>query len=202
MERNLLVGNGINIQFGGKDVYSSYATMSRVVENIKSGRYTGLTEDSLSIEEQLGLLEGLVNIINQIKRNKLRGCADGLFMMMELDRIFRTYPENSEVLSVFLEDYFLAFEIFNNIFKEEDGEEQREKYRKIGFDFLRYMIIDGIYNSGKINDVYNNFHQGLKNYLTRFDNIFTTNYDYNLESIIGSHKKSLSSSWRIFKIGT
>lgn len=34
MERNLLVGNGINIQFGGANEYSGYATMNRVVENI------------------------------------------------------------------------------------------------------------------------------------------------------------------------
>lgn len=189
MERNLLVGNGINIQFGGKDVYSSYATMSRVVDNIKAGKYTALTEGSLSTEEQLGLLEGLVNVINQIKNKKLRGNADGLFMVMELDRISRTYPKNSEVLSVFLEDYFLAFEIFNNCFKEEDGENQSERYRKIGFDFLRQMIIDGIYNNGEINDVYKNFYQGINNYLNRFDNIFTTNYDYNLENVLGSTER-------------
>ncbi len=30
MERNLLVGNGINIQFGGLDVYSASATMNEI----------------------------------------------------------------------------------------------------------------------------------------------------------------------------
>ena len=40
MERNLLVGNGIIIQFGEIDVYSDSATMNRVVENIKAGKYT------------------------------------------------------------------------------------------------------------------------------------------------------------------
>ena len=54
MERNLLVGNGINIQFGGIDVYSGSATMNRVVENIKAGKYTALTENNLStIKEQI-----------------------------------------------------------------------------------------------------------------------------------------------------
>ena len=43
MERNLLMGNGINIQFGGVNAYSSSAIMSRVVENIKVGKYTVLT---------------------------------------------------------------------------------------------------------------------------------------------------------------
>ncbi len=58
MERNLLVGNGINIQFGGLDVYSGSATMNRVVENIKVGKYTALTENALSIDEQLEILNG------------------------------------------------------------------------------------------------------------------------------------------------
>jgi hypothetical protein len=189
MERNLLVGNGINIQFGGVDAYSGSAIMNRVVENIKAGKYTPLTENSLSPDEQLGLLEGMVKIINQIKAGKYRSQADGLFMYMELERITRTYPNKSSITSVFLEDYFLAFEIFNNGFKAEDGEEQSESYRKILFKLLSQMIVDGIYNDDAINDVYKNFYPGMSKYLSRFSNIFTTNYDYNLENVLGSAEK-------------
>ena len=73
MERNLLVGNGINIQFGGVDVYSNSAILNRVVENIRAGKYLALTEYSLSIDEQLGLLEGGVRVIDQIKARCRRG---------------------------------------------------------------------------------------------------------------------------------
>ncbi len=189
MERNLLVGNGINIQFGGLDVYSGSATMNRVVENIKAGKYTALTENALSIDEQLEILNGLVKVIDQIKAGKCRDKADGLFMLMELDRIKRTYLEHSSITSVFLEDFFLAFEIFNNGFKAQDGDEQSEFYRKIGFTWLRQMLVDGIYNDGAINNVYRNFYSGIGKYLKKFSNIFTTNYDYNLESILGSADK-------------
>ena len=189
MERNLLVGNGINIQFGGVDVYSSSAILNRVVENIKAGKYTVLTENSLSVDEQLELLDGLVKVIDQIKAGKYRNQADGLFMLMELARITRTYPDNSTITSVFLEDYFLAFEIFNNSFKVEDGEEQSESYRKILFTWLSQMLVDGIYNYGDINDVYKNFYMGLNTYLSKFSNIFTTNYDYNLENVLENTDK-------------
>lgn len=189
MEHNLLVGNGINIQFGGVSVYSGYATMNRVVENIKAGKYTVLTENALDIDEQLEVLSGMVNVIDEIKAGKHRDKADGLFMIMELDRITRTYPDKSSITSVFLEDYFLAFEIFNNGFKNVDGEEQNERYREIMFSFLRQMIVDGIYNEGAINDVYKNFDAGMKRYLNKFSNIFTTNYDYNLENILGDSDK-------------
>lgn len=57
MERNLLVENGIKIQFGGVNAYSSSVIMSRVVENIKASKYTALTENSLSVDEQLGILD-------------------------------------------------------------------------------------------------------------------------------------------------
>lgn len=174
MERNLLVGNGINIQFGGLDVYSGSAIMNRVVENIKVGKYTALTENALSIDEQLEILNGLVKVIDQIKAGKCRSKADGLFMLMELDRIKRTYPEHSSITSVFLEDFFLAFEIFNNGFKAQDGDEQSEFYRKIGFTWLRQMLVDGIYNDGAINNVYKNYYSGVCKYLEGFSNIFTT----------------------------
>lgn len=85
MERNLLVGNGINIQFGGVSAYSSSAIMSRVVENIKAGKYTALTENSLSVDEQLGILDGMTKMINQIKAGGCRNKADGLLMHIELD---------------------------------------------------------------------------------------------------------------------
>jgi len=186
MERYLLVGNGINIEFGGVDVYSNSAIMNRVVANIKAGKYTALTENSLSVDEQLELLDGMVTVIDQIKAGKYRRYADGVFMLMELERITRTYPDNSSITSVFMEDYFLAIEIVNNIYKVEDSEEQSKLYRKIQFSFLRQMLVDGIYNDAKINDVYKNFHMGINSYLSRFSNIFTTNYDYNLEKVIGN----------------
>ncbi len=186
MERNLLVGNGINIQFGGIDVYAGSATMNRVVKNIKDGKYTALTENSLSVNEQYELLESMVRVINQIKAGKHSNKADNLFMLMELDRIKRTYPDSSSITSVYLEDYFLACEIFNNGFRNEDGKEQNELYRKTVFALLRQMMVDGIYNDGFINDVYKNFYPGMSTYLNRFSNVFTTNYDYNLENFLGS----------------
>lgn len=188
MERFLLVGNGINIQFGGIDTYSSSAIMSRVLKNIKADKYTPLAENALSVTEQLEILNGLVNVINQIKAGKNSGKPDGLLMLMEMERIRRTYPENSTITSVFLEDYFLAFEIFNNAFKTQDGNEQSEFYRKTGFSWLQHLLVDGIYNDGAINDVYKNFYSGIKNYLERFSIIFTTNYDYNLESILENNE--------------
>ncbi|MCD7785698.1 MAG: hypothetical protein LUH18_09055 [Oscillospiraceae bacterium] len=190
MERNLLVGNGINIQFGGADAYSNSAIMARVVENIKAGKYTPLTENSLTVDEQLGNFEGLVQRIDKIKEGKLANFADGLFMLTDMDRIKMTYPDKSSITSVFMEDYFLAFELMNNIYKAKDGEEISEFHRKIMFELLRQMLVDGIYNDGLINDVWKNYYSGVRGYLEGFSSIFTTNYDYNLESILGNENSA------------
>lgn len=177
MEKHLLIGNGINIQFGRFENYSNSATMQRAVKNIKAGKYIALTEDNLTPEEQLEILYGFVKIIDSIRAGGYTKDADGLFMLMELERIKRTYPEKSTIESVFMEDYFLAFEIFNNSYKEKDGEETNEFYRRVMFDFLQHILVDSIYNDGKINDVYKNAFPGLKKYFEGFTNIFTTNYD-------------------------
>lgn len=89
MEKYLLVGNGIDIQFGGYENYSNSAIMSRVIKNINSGKYVALTENSLNPKEQLEMLEQFVKIIDSIKAGGYKKYADGLFMLMELDRIKR-----------------------------------------------------------------------------------------------------------------
>lgn len=185
MEKNLLVGNGINIQFGGIENYSNSAIMRRVIKNINSGKYNALTDNYLSPNDQLAILDKMVNIVDKIKAGYYTECADGLFMLMELDRIRRTYPTKSTIESVFLEDYFLAFEIFNNKFREEDGDIQSELYRKVMFTFLQQIIVDSIFYNGEINKAYINAPSGTKKFFEKFNNIFTTNYDYNIENILG-----------------
>lgn len=189
MSKNILIGNGINIEFGGYDKYSSNAIMQRVVDNIYSKKYQWLAENEVSESKIFDILDGLVDVINKIKSGKLSQYADGLFMLMELERIKRTYPETSTVTSVFLEDYFLAAEIFCNMYKETNGEERSEYYRKILFNFLRQMIVDGIFNNGQINNVHKSFYPKVSVFLDSFDYIFTINYDYNIEKALDNTEK-------------
>lgn len=76
--------------------------MQRVINNIANGKYNPLVNYEISQDEMLGILEGLVDIINRVKRGQLTQYADGLFFIMEMERIKRTYPDNSTITSVFL----------------------------------------------------------------------------------------------------
>lgn len=53
------------------------------------------------------------------------------------------------------------------------------------FNFLQQIMVDCIFNDGKINDAHKNAPVGTKKFFECFTQIFTTNYDYNIENIIG-----------------
>ena len=59
--------------------------MQRVINNIANGKYNPLVNYEISQDEMLGILEGLVNIINKVKRGQLTQYADGLFFIMEME---------------------------------------------------------------------------------------------------------------------
>lgn len=181
--RNILIGNGINIEFGGAENYTSSAIMGRVVENINKEKYNILTENNLSKEDVLEFLEVLVKFIDLMAQGKGGNYADGLFMLMEMQTIKDNYTTHNTITSVMLEDYFLAAEVFNNKF------EDNEFRRKILKDFLKQMIVDGIYNDGHINHLYTKYSSGVKSFLNGFDHIFTINYDSNLEGCLGKEKE-------------
>ena len=66
-ERHVLIGNGININFGGKD-YTNFKIIERLTKNLKQndGRYDDIFAGIVSSEELLGILEGLNDIFNKM----------------------------------------------------------------------------------------------------------------------------------------
>jgi len=56
MQRNILIGNGINIQFGGIDQYSNSAILHRMFGNMKEGKYLPILPDCAI--EQLKIWRG------------------------------------------------------------------------------------------------------------------------------------------------
>ena len=69
MKNNLLLGNGVNIQFGGK-AYSSEFIMKRMKFNALLDHYDQLFEDTVNGKELSGLFNVFVEIANQIKNGE------------------------------------------------------------------------------------------------------------------------------------
>ena len=59
MHRNVLIGNGINIQFGGRD-YLNSSIISRLEKNIAtSGRYTDVFAGTVDAGDMSGMISQL-----------------------------------------------------------------------------------------------------------------------------------------------
>jgi ABC-type taurine transport system ATPase subunit len=68
--KSLLLGNGINIQFGGK-AYTNRFIVQRIFFNVKAGKYTPLFGDSeLGSDELFDIFRGLFTYANQVIEGK------------------------------------------------------------------------------------------------------------------------------------
>ena len=169
MQKSILIGNGINIQFGGFENYSNTAILKRMFRNIRAGKYCPLFPD-FSISEQLGLFEDLRDIL--VNNNRYHISEASLFQLMEIDRVRKQYDDNTDIEHIGMEDYFLALEY---AFKERDSVDFIRQVQRE----LKMPLIDAIYNDGDINGI--DYGPGFGKYISSFDNVFTLNYDSNLD---------------------
>lgn len=168
--RNILFGNGINIQYGGVNKYSNAAIIKRLITNIQSGKYAPVIPD-MNSGEILNLFNSLADRVKNIA--DLESYADGLFMLMEIERIKNHYTIDTPVENIGFEDLFIVLDLVCNSYS--DSEIDREDSKR----GVRMLFLDSIYDDGQINNL--TYSDGLRRMLSRYDNVFTLNYDLNLE---------------------
>lgn len=96
----------------------------------------------------------------------------GLLGLMELQRISDQYGHNAKLTDVGLEDFFIALE---PLYRATDD----EKLRKDTHTAVRQIIVDAIYNDGKIQKL--DYGAEFGSFINSYDNVFTLNYDTNLD---------------------
>lgn len=173
MTRNVLIGNGINIQFGGKDKYSNHAILGRMFENMRAGKYEQILP-ACSAKDQIQLFEGLKQVLINI--DNYQPSEEYLFLDIEKERAKRLYSETTKLEDIGMEDFFLALEIAG--FKAND----KEDFRKEAQHEMQMPILDAIYNDGAIDHI--DYGNGVRKFLSGYDNIFTINYDSNLDKFL------------------
>lgn len=175
--KSLIVGNGLDIEFGGLGVCGNKAILDRVHNNIQAGRYTDILKETP--ETLMKLFDGYRSIINQVIKGTWNISEnDGyLFLLMEMERVRDYYKANPAFNEIGLEDYFLGHELSSHI---QDFSGNKEQERQL----MQMIILDAIYNEGKINELYKVFPDKLKKFLINYDAIFTLNYDTNLDSYL------------------
>lgn len=169
MKKNILIGNGINIQFGGKDQYSNWAILHRLFENMKNGKYETILP-ACNKDEQLQMFQSMHDVIVDITH--YTPSERYLFLQMEIERVKKQYNKEASLEDIGLEDYFLALEY---AIKSEDSDEFVHQAKRE----LQMPMLDAIYNDGKINDL--NYGSGFEKFIESFDSVYTINYDGNLD---------------------
>lgn len=183
-EKNVLFGNGVNIEFSGTDEYKNYSIIQRMCDNMnEKGRYTDVFNGTIDADD---MRDFLLLLHKWFKEHALKGIEalrivenkDELLALMDMSK--RYSKTDSDMLNIGLEDYLLALKLFNATYKDEavDFESLYQGITKI--------MLDSIYNDGKIEEIYKNM-ECLKTELLLFSNIFTVNYDTNIEHVVG-HK--------------
>jgi hypothetical protein len=176
--KSVLVGNGINIQFGGQ-AYSNRFILLRIIFNAQAGKYTLLFGENPPKGKDIArIFKGLVEVANKARR----GEYDDRISDQELEMAVKDFKKRydfdiKKTYEIGLEDWFLLIRLF--FIDNEDLEKLSESVKQ-GFE---RMILDAIYNDGFLQNIHSDIGKKVKQFIANFDNIFTLNYDNNLESL-------------------
>lgn len=196
--KSVLLGNGINIQFGNK-AYTSEYIMKRIKYRAKLGYYDKLFGGIVDGNEINGVLNGFVTITNDILDNKYDEYVNDSELLVVLDDFKNRYNKINASHQIMLEDWLFVLHMF---FLKENDISDNLIASKQGF---KELILDGIYNDGKIQELYKNIpkkaNKKVKKYFSDFDNIFTLNYDNNLENLTGKNVYHLHGDFTVLDNG-
>lgn len=185
--RSVLFGNGIVIQYGGKD-YLNARIVQRALDNIRSGGFPA----HLYPKECADFVVALQREHSAALHGKYDKHAHTSYDRSSLTDFKKRYDINRlySATEIGFEDYFLLFELVCN--SQGTGNPERFHCRGV----LRRMFLDAVFNSGKIETVYRQFHNEFVEWLRENDHIFTTNYDSNLDSASGMNVHHLHGSFK------
>lgn len=176
--KSILIGNGINIQFDGK-AYANEFIMKRIKFRAKLGSYDALFGNTLTGEEIVNIFNDFAKLANDIRKNEYDEYVSDDETQYALKDFKKRYTEDVQNShEVMLEDWFFLLHLF--FLKNIDLQSERISAIQ-GFERL---ILDAIYNSGKIQELHLKMPKKVKRFFNSFDCLFTLNYDNNVESLI------------------
>jgi hypothetical protein len=186
---SILIGNGVNIQFGGKD-HLNESIIKRAIANITVNDLSNYKHAS-ELKEYFLLIEG--EFLKIIKGNYDR------FAYAEKEKItlddfkFKYGEKPRKIYNIGFEDIFLMHRLICRLVELDNPTTVQTQ------GAIRDLFIDSIFNKGKVNQVYINFPKKLITDLMRFDEIYTTNYDRNIELATNKNVKYLHGAFHIIK---
>lgn len=185
---SIIVGNGINIQFGGLENLN-HSIINRAINNVEKGTYPSDVYPKETAEALPIFCAEIPSI--------LKGGYDGFALTSSEKEALSDFKnrylleKKYEADQVGFEDYYFIFDLVARKTKLVNPERYHAR------EGLKCFFIDAIFNNNEVNRIYENFPFKLKQFFREFNNIFTTNYDENIDIFTGEKILHLHGSFDI-----
>ena len=178
--KNILVGNGINIQYDNTN-YSAKSIVLRMLIDLDSEYYPidYIVDDPILLKSYMGKLFLTARKALDGELDIYVTCTAERNGLKDFKERYNDKKKSLRIADIGLEDYYLIHDLLCHKMKIHNPEQFTIR------ESLKMAYFHSIYNHGNLNLLYQKYDTGLAVFLKSFDNIFTTNYDSNLESITG-----------------
>lgn len=179
MDKNLLIGNGVNIQHGGND-FSNAAIVLRTLRNYKCNDFPAhiINTEPVLAKSLMGFLFLAARGIINGKYDRYVTCSAERQGIAEFKSKYAD-KATLKMSDIGFEDYYLIFDLFCH--KRCINNPERYYIREA----LKWGFINAIYDAGRVNTLANDYSSEFVSWIKEFDTIFTTNYDQNIENATG-----------------
>ena len=173
---NLLVGNGINIQFNKKD-YTTQQLVLRILKNCDREDFPShiIVNFPYLLKNYIGQLFLEARDILEDKYDSYTNCFAEVESLKSFKKRYKHKINILRITDIGFEDYYLIHDL---VCHKTNTQNPKQYYIR---EAMRIAYLYAIYNDGKINTLYQEYPRKFIDYLIGFDNIFTTNYDLNVE---------------------
>lgn len=180
--KSLLTGNGINIQFD-RNNYTTQQIVLRILKNCDRDDFPKhiIVDYSYLLKNYLGelylkardIIEGLYDDAPNCSAEKK---AIASFKKQYADRITIL-----RITDIGFEDYYLIHDLLCHKMNVQNPDMFYIR------ESMKTAYLLAIYNDGKLEELHTKYPKGFISSLSDFDNIFTTNYDTNIELATGKN---------------
>lgn len=177
VNKSILIGNGININFGGK-AYTNDFIIKRILFNARANKYESLFDGEINGNEIANIFVELAKWTNEIAAGKYDAIIPENEKSILEDFKNRYNWKLSHYYEVGLEDWLFILHVY---FLQNADIADNWSSAKQGFE---RMMLDAIYNDGDIQNLHKVMGRPVKRWLLEFSNVFTLNYDNNVEDLI------------------
>lgn len=179
--RNLLVGNGINIQFDENDYYSRQKIVLRLLRNYDRDDFPShiIVDNPYLLKDYLGLLFLEAREIINGQYDQYVICSAERKSLKDFKSRYAPCIYTLRMTDIGFEDYYLIHDLVCH--KEKIYNPDQYIVREA----MRSAYLFSIYNDGKLNELFEKYSPGFVEYLQGFDKIYTVNYDSNVENATG-----------------